>query len=89
MKKKYDEMFKAGNKAQLEQMIKNEHKEGWDDIDILFALMKISEHIPEAKQCWFKNPEQWGLLRKYASDMSNLSHMIILKCDKKLKELSK
>jgi hypothetical protein len=85
----YEKMFEAGNKAQLEQMEANSHKdkydEAWNDIDLNWAMLKIGEHIPKMVTCLFFCKMGYHLvLRKLASDIANLAHMIILKCDNEM-----
>ncbi len=82
----YDPMFEAGIRAQLEEMIKNNHKTGWDDISLSWAVKKIKEHLPEMYRNVVSPAPIFDLVRlkKLASDIANLSHMIILQCDKRL-----
>ena len=87
----YDPMFEAGVKAQLKEMIKNNHKKGWSDIGLLWAVKKIKEHLPEMYNNAVSPAPVFDpvRLRKLASDTANLSHMIILKCDNMIKERTK
>lgn len=88
MKNKYSKMFKAGNKAQLEQMVKNDHKKGWDNTHMSWAIKKIGEHLPEMNiTTFYKRPvSSYVRLRKLAADVANLAQMIILRCDKIISE---
>ena len=91
----YDPMFEAGIKAQLEEMIKNNHKTGWDDIDITYAHSKIIDNRIELPKLLynrhFGNPVSDSEIdcesvRKIAANIANFAHMIILKCDNIIKE---
>lgn len=90
---KYQEMFQAGNKAQLEKMIENEDKKsGWDNIGLGFAsceLINNAECIHRYVKA--KNIDQSLLkdgldemIRAKAANVANFAHMIILQCDKEL-----
>ena len=91
----YDPMFEAGIEAQLEKMIKNNHKKGWDDIDIRYAHSKIIDNqlkLPELLyNRHFENPVSNSEIdcesvRKIAANIANFAHMIILKCDNIIKD---
>lgn len=91
MGNKYDEMFKAGNNAQLEQMKKHESsKSGYEDADIFYAARKITDYIPILLKLSLLTSKGRNIerLRKEAANISNYAHMIILKCDKEIKEKS-
>ena len=85
---KYIKMFESGNKAQLEEMIINDHKNGWDNIHMSWAIKKIGEHLPEMNIITlYKRPVfSYVRLRKLAADVANLAQMIIMKCDKEISQ---
>lgn len=89
MKRDYDELLQAGNKAQLEKLIENEHKDGFDDIDIEYALDRLlDEYIELRKEIKSLNDSTSKIwhrrIRHEAADVANFAHMIILRCDKEL-----
>lgn len=81
----YNKLFKAGKKACTEQLEANEHKEGWDDIEISYAANGI-----EANQSWLyielESPRDYKEIRRRAANIANHAQMIILKCDKELEK---
>ena len=88
MDNRYDEMFKAGNEAQLEQMVKNEHKEGYDKIDINYAIDKI---VDKADELWVRmrvKENNYVEIKTSAAHIANYAQMIILKCNKEIKNES-
>ena len=93
---KYDVMFKAGNKAQLEKMMKyDRHRSGWDNFPILESfegIRKSAIFIERMLYHEFTNtfkpltkPEA-ELLRSKSANIANYAHMIILNCDQYLEE---
>lgn len=96
---KYSELFESGNKAQLKQMIKNEHKEGWNDINIKYAYKRIKQKTRILWREIYLKPfifmvsgmlvrryKDHRSIRKEAANIANFTQMIILKCDKELAE---
>ncbi len=98
MKRDYDSLIKAGNKAQLEKLKENEHKKGFDNIDLEYAFDRIEEELLELREelydvyhgdfaCRiFKDQYDCVKVRKEAADIANFCHFIIYKCDQELKK---
>lgn len=85
----YEKLLNAGNKAQLEKLKMNEHKDGFDNIDIDDAFEKIGCEYKELAFEFVKkitDKEEYDKIRHEAADIANFAHMIILACDKKLQE---
>ncbi len=92
----YNELFKSGNKAQLEKMIENEdEKGGWDCIDLDFAISEITHNI-EALERYSKALEidpdllkdiniLHKMIREKAANIANFAHMIIYDYDNIIK----
>ena len=89
MKRDYKKLFKAGKKAQLEKLLMNEHKDGFECIDIEYASDRIEEEWNELSaevmliDTWEDEPD-YKKIRHEAADIANFAHMIILACDKEL-----
>ncbi len=73
----YDKLLKAGNAAQLEKLKENEHKQGWDDMNIDYAVDRIVEEVEELIR-----ERDVQCIRREAADIANFCHMIILRCDR-------
>lgn len=87
---KYKQLFNEGNKEQLEKLKQNEHKSGWDDIDIKYAFERLS-HERDELLLKIKNynigtihQTKIGLneIKEEAADIANFAHMIIYKCNR-------
>ena len=92
MKRNYEELFQAGNKAQLEKLQQNGHKKGFDDIDIEYASERIEQEWNELSAevmliDTFDDEPDYEAIRHEAADIANFAHMIILKCDKEIAKL--
>lgn len=98
-KRNYDELLTAGNKAQLEKLKDNEHKEGFNNIDLYYANERLSEEVEELEkelyniailegttQYFCKKKLNYKKIRHEAADVANFAHMIILACDKEIKK---
>ena len=84
----YKKLIAAGNKAQIEKLKENEHKKGFDDIDIMETLSLLYGEFKELEyECVYS--ENIDAIRLEAADIANFAHMIILKCDELLKENSR
>lgn len=92
----YDKMFKAGNKAQLEQMVKYDRiRSGWDNFPILESFEGIRKAAVFIERMLFHEftntskpltKSQVEILRSKAANISNYAHMIILNCDEEVKK---
>ena len=82
MSRDYKALLHAGNKAQLEKLEQNGHKEGFDSLplgDLAVLLMGETKELMGA--IWSEGLES---VRHEAADVANFAHMIILACDKEL-----
>jgi phosphoribosyl-ATP pyrophosphohydrolase len=82
----YRALLEAGNKAQLEKLKENEHKEGWDNINMKYAINRLNEEVDEliiAKHRGYV-PE----IRREAADIANFAHMVVLACDRMMGDQS-
>ena len=79
MKRNYRKLLRAGNRAQLEKLKENSHKDGFDNIDIDYAINRIQTELNELKYArrFYKNND----VRREAADVANFAHMIILSVD--------
>ena len=86
----YDELLKAGTGAQLEKLLENPEKSGFDNINIEYALDRILDEFIELRDAIRKTGippiTHLQLIRREAADVANFAHMIILRCDKELEE---
>ena len=89
--KDYSQLFIHGNQAQLEKLKENESTEGFDNIDIQYAMTRLyEEHVELHNLLIDDDNEEWRKkldyeqIRREAADVANFAHMIILKCDKEL-----
>ncbi len=80
MKRNYKELLEAGNRAQLEKLYENKHKDGWDDISVGYAISRLKEELRELALAY--HTESTKHVRREAADIANFAYMIILKCDK-------
>ena len=93
MKRNYEELFQAGNKAQLEKLHENEHKDGFDNIDIDYAYIRLEVEMDELLKELLLFPSSkdrkkaYEKIRHEAADIANYAYMIILKCDKEIAKL--
>ena len=95
MKRDVLSLLEAGNKAQLEKLKENQHKDNWKDIPlkVLYELinqeeMELHNEFATPNGEWIENPDI-SKIRKEAADVANFAHMIIQHCDKLLKEVKK
>lgn len=98
-KRNYSALLGAGVRAQEEKLKENEHKRGFEDIDVYYAFDRIIDELKELRIELFqmektdhdidfvRKREQYDLLktRSEAADIANFAHMIILKCDQELR----
>ena len=81
----YTALIEAGTAAQLEKLEQNGHKEGFDNININYALKRITEEYVEAYQETHESIIDYSKVRHEAADIANFAHMVILACDKQIK----
>ena len=81
----YYNLLNDGNIAQLEKLRANEHKKGFEDIDIMYAFRRLIDEVEELDNEIDSNNNDFSKIRKEAADIANFCHMIILKCDEELK----
>ncbi len=80
----YNKLLHAGNRAQVEKLIENSHKAGWDNIGIDYAINRIEDEVRELHTAIDKRDVKE--IRREAADIANFAHMIILTCDRILYE---
>lgn len=84
MERNYEKLLESGNKAQLEKLLLNEHKKGFEDIDLDYAMNRIYQEIEELHEAHLFNDKDFSAIKKEAADIANFAHMIIYKCDQEL-----
>ena len=95
----YKELLEAGNKAQLEKLVQNEHKEGFDDIELKYAYKRIRQETKELWKELYLKPfllmisaifprcyTDYRSVRGEFADIGNFAHMGIYKCDEEIGE---
>ena len=85
-KRDYAELLGAGNKAQVEKLLENEHKGGFsgqDLIDLFLLLQEETLELTREMVLEFYDPRA---IRREAADIANFAHMIILECDKEIRD---
>jgi len=84
-KRDYKKLLESGNKAQLEKLKNNEHKSGFENLDIDYAFERLKEEVHELlvelQGVKERNPSD---IRSEAADVANFAYMIILKCDQEI-----
>ena len=84
MERNYRELLEHGNKAQLEKLLENKHKEDWpNEIDYTYACMDL-EMKELQKEVYRGYGVDFSKIRREAADVANFAHMIILACDRRL-----
>ena len=87
----YTQLITAGTAAQMEKLKQNEHKRGFDNISFEYAYHRLIEEVGELSEAFrakVVNIQGIKNIRSEAEDVANFAHMIILKCDKLIKEMS-
>lgn len=91
MSRDYKALLEAGNKAQMEKLEQNGHKEGFDDSDIfqlesdmVNEVSELEDEIYDEFTCIETDLLDYAKIRHEAADIANFAHMIILACDKEL-----
>ena len=97
-KRNYIALLNAGVTAQEEKLRQNEHKRGFDNVDLKYAFNRIREELSELSEALFgfdvrsSNIEDVDLLenidysntRYEFADIGNFSNMGVYKCDQEL-----
>jgi hypothetical protein len=82
----YKKLLEQGNKAQMRKLLENDNeKDGWDNIDIDFALERIQDEFEELQDAHMKT-DIIGMIEE-AADIANFAHMLIWKCNRIVKTL--
>lgn len=84
MSRDYEDLQAAGNRAGLEKLMQNEHKSGFDDIDINYAMKRLEQERDELWAEIIMKDKNFAAIRSEAADVRNICDMIIYKCDKEL-----
>lgn len=79
-------LFKAGNKAQLEKLEINIHKDDWNKLTFNELCGIIDEEFDEATYEMNSDIIDYLALRLECADLANGCHFMIELCDKKIKE---
>lgn len=87
----YDGLIKTGNAARLEKLIENDHKTGFDNIDIGYAIKRIKQERKELKEAYLimrahPTPETIRNVIREAADVGNFSDMVIYTATNQLKK---
>ena len=84
-------LLESGNKAQLEKLKENHHKDNWENMSFeeLYDFLHAEEVELYNEVCtpegeWIDKPD-YSKIRKEAADVANFAHMIIQFCDKQIK----
>jgi hypothetical protein len=80
----YLKLLQAGNTAQIEKLRENEHKPGFDNIDINWAFKRLHDEFRELFSELSEDNKDYSLIRKEAADVANFAHMIILAADQEM-----
>jgi len=84
----YSNLLDAGVAAQLEKLKENEHKKGFEDVDIYYVYRRIHDEYRELGEeifyDKFQNNIDYNKVRREAADIANFAHMIIVKCNQEL-----
>lgn len=97
MERDYQALQAAGNKVGLEKLKLNEHKPGFQNVDIFYAHKRIMQEArelgdelyyqdvyPKRREPKPKHRIDYKALRYEAADVRNFCDMIIKKCDEEL-----
>ncbi len=80
----YSKLLDAGNAAQLEKLLQNEHKRDFENIDLYYALGRLHNEWEELADELLLNDLDYKAIRHEAADIANFAHMVVLKCDKEI-----
>jgi cell division protein ZapA (FtsZ GTPase activity inhibitor) len=89
MRKKQDQrdyigLINAGVTAQIEKLKDNEHKKGFEDVDIMYAFGRIMQEVKELEH-EIVFTENISAIRSKAADIANFCHMLIYRSDQELR----
>jgi len=82
----YNKLLEAGNKAQLEKLKENEHKEDWESMPFEYKCIRLHEEHHEFTDELIAINRDYAKIRHEAADIANFAHMIILACDKEINQ---
>jgi NTP pyrophosphatase (non-canonical NTP hydrolase) len=77
-------LINAGNKAQVEKLIENNHKHGFDHLSIDECIAGLLEEKDEACEEYNKKVIDFKALRRELADVANYAHMGIMACDREI-----
>ncbi len=80
----YDSLIKAGNKAQIEKLRENDHKDPFNTVALWDAYCLLRDEIEELDFEIDDSNKDYSKIRREAADVANFAHIIILKCDQEL-----
>jgi hypothetical protein len=93
IKRNHLKLIKGGADAQLEKLQENDHKEDYSGMSIVEAFRLKEQEVEELRNEIFdgngfviENPD-YRKIRHEAADNANYDHIIIMECDRKIKEL--
>ncbi len=91
--RKYDELIEAGNRAQIEKLKMNEHKPGFDDIDLYYEFKRMQDELEElSRELFYQDGNNYRKIGKVdcprarheAADLANRAFIFILECDRRI-----
>lgn len=94
---KFNKLLKLGKEAQLQKLIENDHKQGFEDMPIHDAFILINEKMHIISKEIYERYDEWigqvipedqlnlDIIQSKLADIANFAHMGILTCNK-LKE---
>ena len=87
----YDSLLITCQAAMLEKLKENEHKDGFDNINLIHGVARLFDEADELdnelkKAVRTGNDINIPAVRREAADVANFAAMIIYKCDQILKE---
>ncbi len=85
MSRSYRELQQAGMKARLEKLLENDHKKGFDDIDLMYVAKRLLDEVLEFHDALLGAPHNYEEMRRELADIGNFADMGILKCDREMK----
>ena len=78
----YKALIKSGTTAQIEKLKANEHKKGFDNIPLHYAVERLKDEMRELEIEFTGSVSlDYDDIRSEAADVANFAHMIIHRCD--------